>query len=139
MNVREPSKLEMQVLSVLWQRGPSTVRDVLDGMPDGKTRAYTTILSVMQVMERKGLLAHINQGNAHVYSPRVSQREIAGPLLQNLERHVFGGSASSALQHLLADTSISQDELDEIKRVISAHSGETSKRATSETQPEKQI
>lgn len=139
MNVREPSKLEMQVLSVLWQRGPSAVRDVLEAMPDGKTRAYTTILSVMQVMERKGLLAHSNQGNAHVYSPCVSQREIAGPLLQNLVRHVFGGSASSALQHLLADTSISQDELDEIKRVISAHSGETSKRATSETQPEKQI
>ncbi len=54
MKNREPSRLEMQVLSVLWQRGASSVREVLAVMPDGKARAYTTILSVMQVMEKKG-------------------------------------------------------------------------------------
>ena len=52
----KPSDLEMQVLSVLWERGPSTAREVLEAMPDGKKRAYTSVLSVMQVMEKKGLL-----------------------------------------------------------------------------------
>jgi BlaI family transcriptional regulator, penicillinase repressor len=121
MKFREPSKLEMQVLSVLWQRGPSTVREVLDAMPDGKTRAYTTILSVLQVMEKKGLLSHKTQGNVHVYSPRVSKEKVAGPLLQNLVSHVFGGSAANALQHLLSDKTVSRQDLEEMKRLISEH------------------
>ena len=62
----------MQVLSVLWGRGASTVREVMEAMPDGKARAYTTILSVLQVMEKKGLLSHVAEGNAHVYQARVS-------------------------------------------------------------------
>ncbi|MBA4148596.1 MAG: BlaI/MecI/CopY family transcriptional regulator [Verrucomicrobia bacterium] len=120
-NIREPSKLEMQVLSVLWQRGPSTVREVLDAMPDGKTRAYTTILSVIQVMEKKGLLSHVAEGNAHVYKARVTRDKIAGPLLRNLVSQVFGGNAATALQHLLSGKTVEREELDEIKRLISEH------------------
>lgn len=114
----EPTKLERQVLSVLWSRGPATVRDVLANMPDGKERAYTTILSVMQVMEKKGLLTHTTQGNTHVYAARVSRRRVAGPLLRGLVRDLFGGSTASALQHLLAESEVSRDELAEIKRLI---------------------
>ena len=121
MKLREPSRLETQVLSVLWERGPSTVRDVLDAMPDGKTRAYTTILSVMQVMEKKGLLSHTAEGNVHVYKARVSRDKVAGPMLRNLVAQVFGGSPSAALQHLLSDKEVDRGELDEIKRLISEH------------------
>ena len=117
----EPSKLEMQVLSVLWERGPSPVRDVLEAIPDGKARAYTTILSVMQVMEKKGLLTHTTQGNTHIYKPSVSQGQVAAPLLKNLVKHIFGGSTATALQHLLAENDVSRAELGEIKRLISEH------------------
>ena len=55
MKTSKPSDLEMQILSVLWDRGASTAREVLKAMPDGKQRAYTSILSVMQVMEKKAL------------------------------------------------------------------------------------
>ena len=116
----EPSKLEMQVLSVLWKRGPLTVRDVLESMPDGKSRAYTTVLSVMQVMEKKGLLSHTTQGNTHLYKAQVSREEVAGPVLQGLVRQVFGGAAT-AFQHLLSEKAVSQAELDEIKRLIAEH------------------
>ena len=121
MKNREPSRLEMQVLSVLWQGGPSTVRDVMKAMPDGKARAYTTILSVMQVMEKKGLVSHVAQGNAHVYQARVSRQEVTGPMLRGLVRQVFGGSAAMALQHLLAEERVSPRELDEIKEIIARH------------------
>jgi predicted transcriptional regulator len=121
MKYREPSRLEMQVLSVLWQRGPSTVREALEAMPDGKARAYTTILSVMQVMEKKGLLSHVAQGNVHVYQARVSRQQVTGPLLRGLVRQVFGGSAAAALQHLLAEKPVSRRELDEIKQIIARH------------------
>jgi predicted transcriptional regulator len=121
MKNREPSKLEMQVLSVLWQRGASTVREVMEVIPDGKVRAYTTILSVMQVMEKKGLLSHVIEGNTHVYSARVSRQKVTGPLLRSLVRQIFGGSAASALQHLLAEQHVSREELDEIKEIIAQH------------------
>ena len=121
MKHREPSKLEMQVLSVLWQRGASTVREVMEVMPDGKVRAYTTILSVMQVMEKKGLLSHVTEGNTHAYQARVSRQKVTGPLLRSLVRTVFGGSAATALQHLLAEKPVSREELDEIKEIIAQH------------------
>jgi predicted transcriptional regulator len=121
MKNREPSRLEMQVLSVLWQRGASTVREVMEVMPDGKARAYTTILSVMQVMEKKGLVSHVAEGNVHIYQARVSRQEVTGPWLRGLVRQVFGGSAASALQHLLAEERVSREELDEIKEIIARH------------------
>ena len=122
MKNREPSRLEMQVLSVLWQRGAATVRQVLEAMPDGKARAYTTILSVIQVMEKKGLVSHVAEGNVHVYQARVSRRKVVGPLLRGLVRHVFGGSAATALQHLLlAEKGVSRQELEEIKEIIARH------------------
>jgi BlaI family transcriptional regulator, penicillinase repressor len=121
MKLREPSKLELQVLAVLWQRGPSTVREALEAMPDGKMRAYTTILSVMQVMEKKGLVSHTSKGNLHVYAARVSREKVIAPLLRSLVRNVFGGSAATALQHLLSGSEVSREELDEVKRLVAAY------------------
>ena len=118
MNVREPSKLEMQVLGVLWQRGPSSVREVLDALPDGKSRAYTTVLTVLQVMEKKGLLSHTTLGNAHVYAARVTRRQALGPALRGLLNHVFGGSPAAAMQHLLAESEVTHEELDKLKEMI---------------------
>jgi predicted transcriptional regulator len=127
MKNREPSRLEMQVLSVLWQRGASTVREVMKVMPDGKTRAYTTILSVIQVMEKKGLVSHVAEGNVHVYQARVSRQKVTGPWLRGLVRQVFGGSAATALQHLLAEKRVSRQELDEIKEIIARHEQKNAK------------
>ena len=129
MNHREPSKLEMQVLSLLWQRGPLTARDILEALPDGKARAYTTVLSIMQVMEKKGLLSHTTQGNTHLYKATVSRDEVAGPVLRGLVRQVFGGPAT-ALQHLLSEKEVSRGELDEIKRLIASH--EETQKSTNE-------
>jgi predicted transcriptional regulator len=124
MKYREPSKLEMQVLSVLWTRGASTVREVMELMPDGKPRAYTTILSVIQVMEKKGLVSHVSEGNTHVYQARVSRQKVTGPLLRGLVRQVFGGSPATALQHLLAEEGVSRQELDDIKEIIDRYETE---------------
>jgi predicted transcriptional regulator len=111
----------MQVLSVLWEGGPATVRAVLEAMPDGKARAYTTILSVLQVMEKKGLVSHTTEGNTHVYAARVTRARVTGPLLRNLVRDVFGGSAARAMQHLLAENEVSGSEVAEIKRLLAEH------------------
>jgi predicted transcriptional regulator len=114
----KPSDLEMQVLSVLWERGPSTAREVLEAMPDGKKRAYTSVLSVMQVMERKGLLAHTSKGTAHVYEPAVDRRDILQPFMRRLLTEVFGGRPAAFVQALLSETSVSDADLAEMRRLL---------------------
>lgn len=116
----EPSDLEMQILSLLWADGPMTARQVLERMPDGKRRAYTTILSVMQVMEKKRLLSRRQAGTAHVYRPAVSRTRVLGKTLGRLVKHVFGGNAAAAVQSLIRDTSISPEEMAEIRELIDA-------------------
>jgi BlaI family transcriptional regulator, penicillinase repressor len=113
-----PSELELQVLGVLWDRGPSPVRAVLEAMPDGKDRAYTTILSVMQVMEKKGLVGHTQRGNAHIYHAKVRRDEVLGPLMKDLLRNAFGGNPARVLQYLLGGAELRAGELDEIRRMI---------------------
>jgi len=118
MQTAKPSDLEMQILSVLWENGASTAREVLEAMPDGKQRAYTSILSVMQVMEKKGLLKHKNRGVAHVYSPAVNRKKIIQPFIHKVVNEVFGGKPSAMMQALLTETPVSDDELAQIRKLL---------------------
>ena len=117
-NGPRPSDLELQMLSVLWGRGPSTVRDVLAVMPDGKERAYTTVLSVMQVMEKKGFVRHTASGRTHVYRAVATRRKVLGPMLRGLVRNVFGGSPSLVVQQLVEETGVSAEDMEKIRKVL---------------------
>jgi BlaI family penicillinase repressor len=113
-----PSELESQVLAVLWERGPSGVRDVLEALPDGKQRAYTTVLTTMQVMEKKGLLTHTREGLAHVYRPLVTREQVAQPAVKTMVRNLFGGDPTKVVQALLDSEDLSASDLKEIRRMI---------------------
>lgn len=113
-----PSELELQVLSVLWEHGPATVRQILERLPDGKARAYTTVLTVMQGMSRKALVTHTQEGAAHVYHPAVQQDQIIRPVMRTLLRNVFGGDPSKVVQALLDSTDVSGEELKAIRKLI---------------------
>ena len=95
-----PSELETKVLGLLWEHGPSTVREVLASLSDGKNRAYTTVLTVMQGMEKKGLVSHTRSGLAHVYHPQVTRDEVVSSLHEKdaaeyvWRRSVPGGAGS---------------------------------------------
>ncbi len=115
---QQPSNLELQVLSVLWNKGEATVRDVLNAMPDRKQRAYTTILTVLQLMEKKGLVTHHSEGVAHVYKPTKSKRDVVGPILRRMMDTIFGGKPSSVMQHLLDDATITEEELGQIRALL---------------------
>jgi len=123
MKTAKPSDLEMQILSVLWDRGSSTAREVLEAMPDGKKRAYTSILSVMQVMEKKGLLKHTNRGVAHVYSPAVSKSKIIQPFMRRVLNEVFAGRPAAMMQALLTETPVSDTEMAEIQKLLKKNNG----------------
>jgi len=124
----EPAEFELQVLGTLWEHGPGTVRQVMDRLSDGKERAYTSVLSVMQVMQKKGLLevADERDGLAHVFRPLVSREQIAVPLLQGLVRKIFGGRTQTALSHLLQSDSVSHDEIAAMRKLLDEHEANSS-------------
>jgi len=115
-----PSEFELQILGVLWERGASTVREVMEHLPDGKPRAYTSVLSVMQVMQKKGLLKATKQKNgpANVYSPKRSREQIAGPLMKGLVSRVFGGSPALAVQQLLSGSDAAAEDVEAIRKFL---------------------
>ena len=121
MKTDKPSQLEMQILGVLWRGGPGPVRDVLAAMPDGKKRAYTTVLSAMQVMERKGLLTRTREGLTDHWRPTVTKSRVLGPFLRNLVANVFGGQPAQVMQHLLQETDVNEADLAAIRQLLDAH------------------
>ncbi len=116
----EPAEFELQILGTLWEHGPGTVRHVMERLSDGKERAYTSVLSVMQVMQKKGLLqvADERDGLAHVFKPQVSREQVAVPLLQGLVRKIFGGSTKTAMQHLLDSDHVDPAEIDAMRKLL---------------------
>jgi predicted transcriptional regulator len=129
MPPQKPSDLEQQVLGVLWDNGPSMVRDVLAALPDEKERAYTTVLTILQILEKKGLVRHTRDGLANVYHAKVTREEVVQPLLKGLVKGVFGGEPARVVQALLQSGAVGPDELKQIRKLINeaareAQSGE---------------
>ena len=125
---QKPTELELKILSVLWDDGELTVREVLEKIPDDRKRAYTTVLSTMQVMkEKKGLLDRREDGAAHVYFPLVQRDEVMKPVIGQMLSTVVGGKPSALLQCLLDDEEVDGDELTEIRRLIRQHADKNKK------------
>ena len=111
----------MQILGVLWRSGPATARDLLGALPDGKKRAYTTVLSALQVMEKKGLLTRSRENLTDRWRPLVSKSGVLGPFFRTLVSNVFGGQPTQVMQHLLHETNLKDEDLDEIRRLLDEH------------------
>jgi BlaI family penicillinase repressor len=114
-----PTPAELEVLQVIWERGPSTVREVMSVLNRQRPRAYTSVMSLMNVMVEKGLLTPKPKGRAFVYSARVSQTGTQSEIVKDLLNRVFDGSASALVMHLLAETKPDSEELEEIRKTIS--------------------
>jgi BlaI family penicillinase repressor len=119
MITNAPSNLELQALAVLWQLGPATVREVREDLPDGRERAYTTVLTVLQNLQRKGLVRlartsrHLPSATrAHLYMAARSRREILRPLLRGLITNVFRGSPAGLIEHVLTEVGLTRAEKD---------------------------
>jgi BlaI family transcriptional regulator, penicillinase repressor len=113
-----PTDAELQILRVLWKRGPSSVREVHESIWDLKHVAYTTVLKQMQVMQRKGLLIRTERHGVHVYEPGAPRQQTQRRLAQDLLRQVFEGSARGLLQSALAGRRIDPAEVAEIRRLL---------------------
>ena len=121
MATTQPSKLEMAILSLLWEHGGMKAREVLEQLPDGKERAYTSVLSVLQAMERKNLVRHTRDRNTNVYHAVAKQEKTVGRVLRDLVRDVFGGSPQVAVQHLLNESDLTDEELQAMEALLAEH------------------
>ena len=116
-----PSNLELQALSVLWHEGPPTVGTVLDALPDGKDRAYTTVLSVMQSLERKKLVKRKKSGRAHVYGAAHSKNRVVDQATSEFLTNAFGGRLGEAILTLLSSGTLTPEEKTNIERELKRH------------------
>jgi predicted transcriptional regulator len=119
-----PTDSELEILHILWQQGPCTVRTVNDLLnEDRKTgpkdaTGYTTTLKLLQIMLEKGLVTREEEGRTHVYSSAVQQEEAQSQLLQQFVNNTFRGSTAQLVMQALGNQQASADELDEIKALI---------------------
>ncbi|UUO06815.1 BlaI/MecI/CopY family transcriptional regulator [Blastopirellula sp. J2-11] len=113
-----PTAGELEVLKVLWDRGPSTVRDVMNELNQVRPRAYTSVMSLMNVMADKGLLQRKPEGRAFIYEAKRPRDKTLGGILHDVLGRAFGGSASNLVAHLLEESKPSGAELDAIRRTL---------------------
>jgi predicted transcriptional regulator len=116
--LQKPTASELEILRVLWTRGPSTVREVYEALSEKKPVGYTTVLKLLQIMTAKGTVRRNENQRAHVYEARQpaeqTKRQLAGDVLQR----VFEGSASQLMMHALAGRRASREEVEELRRLI---------------------
>ena len=113
-----PTPGELEVLKVLWERGPSTVREVMEVLNETRRRAYTSVMSLLGVMTEKGLLTREPKGRAYVYRAKVTREKTLGQMVDDLLGRAFEGSASTLVARLLDRSSPSPEELEEIRRTL---------------------
>lgn len=114
----KPTEAELELLQVLWNLGPSTVREIHESLPNTKGTGYTTTLKMLQLMADKGLVTRDESQRSHIYQaveqPETTQRQLVGDLLHR----AFGGSPAKLVVQALAESRATPSELAEIRKVL---------------------
>ena len=117
-----PTDGELAILRILWERGPSTVRQVHEALSTReRATAYTTALKLLQIMTEKGLVRRDDADRSHVYHPRLTQEQTQRQLVRDLLDRAFGGSASKLVMQALNARRATPEELGEIRKLIDAN------------------
>ncbi|GAB3541568.1 BlaI/MecI/CopY family transcriptional regulator [Pontibacter brevis] len=114
----KPTESELEILQVLWQHGPSTVRLVHEELSKSKEVGYTTTLKLMQIMAEKGMLEADKTSRSHVYRPLLEEDQTQQQLLDRFMDAAFRGSASKLVMQALGNRNTSKEELDEIRNLL---------------------
>ena len=121
MTTPNPTEGELAILRVLWERGPSTVRQVHEALATReRATAYTTALKLLQIMTEKGLVRRDDSDRSHIYHPRLTQDQTQRQLVRDLLDRAFGGSASKLVMQALNARRATPEELGEIRKLIDA-------------------
>jgi len=115
---QKPTDSELEIMQLLWEYGPLTVRQLNDKLNENRKVGYTTTLKIMQIMTEKGLLIRNTDHRSHIYTPTLLPEEVQSTVLDHVVRTVFRGNRSSLILQALGSHSSSAEELAEIKALI---------------------
>ncbi|MGA3076070.1 MAG: BlaI/MecI/CopY family transcriptional regulator [Bryobacteraceae bacterium] len=120
--MRSPSKTltdqELEIMKIVWDRRTATVRDVYEALLERRRVAYTTVMTMMKILERKGYLNRKQVERAYVYRPTQPKNSVIRVMVRDFVNRVFNGSAEPLLAHLIEDRHLTADEVEEIRRLI---------------------
>lgn len=111
-----PTDSELAILNVLWNRGPSTVQEVQTAL--SYEAGYTTVLKLMQIMHKKGLVSRKKEGRAHRYWPDIEQEETQREMLSRFSDRLFGGSMQQLIQRAITSGKLEKKDMDEIEKLL---------------------
>jgi len=118
---QKPTVAELQILQVLWERGPSTVREVHEALKEEKDLGYTTVLKLMQIMTTKGLVRRNEDQRAHVYEAQQPAEKTKRQFAADMLERVFDGSARELMLHALAAQRSTRQEIEELRSLLDEH------------------
>ncbi len=113
---------ELEIMKIVWDVGPATVRQVYERLLEHREIAYTTVMTMMQVLERKGRLLKSLEEKAHVYKPSEPKQKVIGGMVQEFVNRVFNGSAEPLLLQLVDDDKLSSADIDKLRKILKKRS-----------------
>jgi len=120
-NLPEPTKAELEILQVLWEYGPSTVRFVNDKLKEQREVNYTSTLKQMQILTEKGILKRDESQMKHIYIPVEAESKTKDQLLGKFVNTLYKGSASSLVMQLLGNENTSKEDIEKIKKLLDSY------------------
>jgi predicted transcriptional regulator len=115
---------ELEIMKVVWGLESATVRQVYEALLKRRQIAYTTVMTMMNILEQKGFLKKRQDDRAYIYSPVQPQKQVVGSLVRDFVNRVFNGAAEPLLLHLVEDQKLTEKDLDEIRKMIRSSSRE---------------
>ena len=112
------TEAELRLMKLLWLRGESAISDLVQALPDGAPLAYTTVLTTVRILEKKGYVTHRQEGRAFLYSPCVAEHEASRSEVRHVLQRFFGNSRERLLLSLLGDAEVTPEELQRLKQAI---------------------
>lgn len=118
-----PTESELELLNVLWEKGPATVREVHEAIAQARDIGYTTVLKIFQRMTEKGLVQREESGKAHTYRPTMTQQETQSQMLRDLSDRLFSGSSAQLAMHALSMQAPNPAELEDVRKILEQRGG----------------
>jgi BlaI family penicillinase repressor len=109
---------ELEIMHVVWSKDKATVRDVYEALRERRKVAYTSVMTVMKILEQKGYLKKTQEDRAYIYQPAQPRSQVLGVMVRDFVDRVFQGAAKPLLVHLVEDRRLSQNDLAEIRRLL---------------------
>jgi predicted transcriptional regulator len=122
--IPNPTPAELDILRVLWQRGPSSVRDIQEALNAVRATGYTTVLKLLQIMTEKGLVTRQEAGRAHIYAAQQSEEQSQRQMVGDLLDRAFGGAAQRLVMQALTTRKATPEEIAEIRRLLDKLEGD---------------